>query len=51
MSDSYFEARERELLGEQYQKMYASAQHVYRAVTVNLLRTDAQTFARSADFL
>lgn len=51
MSDSYFETRERELLGDRYEQMYAAPEQVCRAVTVNLLRTDAITFAQSADFV
>ena len=51
MSDSYFETRERALLGEQYEQMYTAPGQLRRSITVNLLRTDVKSFSQRADFV
>ena len=51
MSAEYFEARERALLGERYDTLYAAPQETAaRGVTVSALRTTPEEFAARADF-
>ena len=51
MSAEYFEARERALLGEQYDTLYVAPQETAaRGVTVSALRTTPEEFAARADF-
>ncbi len=51
MSAEYFKARERALLGEQYDTLYAAPQETAaRGVTVSALRTTSEEFAARADF-
>ena len=51
MSAEYFEARERALLGERYERLYAAPQETAaRGVTVSALRTTPEEFAARADF-
>ena len=51
MSAEYFEARERALLGERYDTLYAAPQETAaRGVTVSALRTTPEGFAARADF-
>ncbi|WP_367924567.1 RsmB/NOP family class I SAM-dependent RNA methyltransferase [uncultured Ruthenibacterium sp.] len=51
MSNLYFETRERALLGDEFDRLYKAPERVCRAVTVNLLRTDAEQFAEKVDFV
>ena len=51
MPAEYFEARERALLGERYELLYAAPQETAaRGVTVSALRTTPEEFAARADF-
>lgn len=51
MPAEYFEARERALLGERYDMLYAAPQETAaRGVTVSALRTTPEGFAARADF-
>ena len=51
MPAEYFEARERALLGERYDTLYAAPQETAaRGVTVSALRTTPEEFAARADF-
>ena len=51
MPAEYFEARERALLGERYDTLYAAPQETAaRGVTVSALRTTPEGFAARADF-
>ena len=51
MSAEYFETRERALLGERYDTLYAAPQETAaRGVTVSALRTTPEEFAARADF-
>ena len=51
MPAEYFEARERALLGERYERLYAAPQETAaRGVTVSALRTTPEEFAARADF-
>ena len=51
MSMEYFEARERVLLGERYDVLYAApSETAARGVTVSALRTTPEQFAEKADF-
>lgn len=51
MPAEYFEARERALLGERYDALYAAPQETAaRGVTVSALRTTPEGFAARADF-
>ena len=51
MSAEYFKARERALLGERYDTLYAAPQETAaRGVTVSALRTTSEEFAARADF-
>lgn len=51
MSAEYFEARERALLSERYDTLYAAPQETAaRGVTVSALRTTPEEFAARADF-
>ena len=51
MSAEYFKARERALLGERYDTLYAAPQETAaRGVTVSVLRTTPEEFAARADF-
>ena len=51
MPAEYFEARERALLGERYDTLYAAPQETAaRGVTVSALRTTPEGFAAPADF-
>ena len=51
MPAEYFEARERALLGERYDALYAAPQETAaRGVTVSALRTTPEEFAARADF-
>ena len=51
MSAEYFEARERALLGERYDTLYAAPQETAaRGVTVSALRTTPEEFAARAQF-
>ena len=51
MSAEYFKARERALLGERYDTLYAAPQETAaRGVTVSALRTTPEEFAARADF-
>ena len=45
-----FEARERALLGDRFDELYASPPQVFRGVTVNALRMQPQAFGASAPF-
>ena len=51
MSTEYFEHRERALLGERYDALYAApSESAARGVTVSALRTTPEAFAAQADF-
>ena len=51
MSTEYFERRERALLGDRYEQLYAAPQETAeRGVTVSALRTAPEQFAEKADF-
>ena len=51
MPTEYFEQRERALLGQRYQQLYAAPQQTAeRGVTVSALRTTPEQFAQRADF-
>jgi len=51
MSTEYFEQRERALLGQRYEQLYAALQQTAeRGVTVSALRTTPEQFAQRADF-
>ena len=51
MPAEYFEARERALLGERYERLYTAPQETAaRGVTVSALRTTPEEFAARADF-
>ena len=51
MSTEYFEHRERALLGDRYDTLYAAPQQTAaRGVTVSALRTGPEQFAAQADF-
>lgn len=51
MSTEYFEHRERALLGERYDALYAApSESAARGVTVSALRTTPEAFAVQADF-
>ena len=51
MSTEYFEHRERALLGERYDALYAApSESAARGVTVSALRTTPEQFAAKADF-
>ena len=51
MSTEYFEHRERALLGERYDVLYAApSESAARGVTVSALRTTPEAFAAQADF-
>lgn len=51
MPTEYFEQRERALLGQQYEQLYAAPQQTAeRGVTVSALRTTPEQFAQRADF-
>lgn len=51
MPTEYFEQRERALLGQRYEKLYAAPQQTAeRGVTVSALRTTPEQFAQRADF-
>ena len=51
MPTEYFEQRERALLGQRYQQLYAAPQKTAeRGVTVSALRTTPEQFAQRADF-
>ena len=50
MPTEYFEARERALLGQRYETLYAApSDSAARGVTVSALRTTPGTFAAKAD--
>ena len=50
MPTEYFEARERALLGQRYETLYAApSDSAARGVTVSALRTTPETFAAKAD--
>ncbi len=52
MPTEYFEHRERELLGDRYDALYAAPQETAaRGVTVSALRATPEQFAAKADFL
>lgn len=51
MPTEYFEQRERALLGQRYEQLYAAPQQTAeRGVTVSALRTTPEQFAQRADF-
>ena len=51
MPTEYFEQRERALLGQRYEQLYAALQQTAeRGVTVSALRTTPEQFAQRADF-
>ena len=51
MPTEYFERRERALLGQRYEQLYAALQQTAeRGVTVSALRTTPEQFAQRADF-
>ena len=51
MPTEYFEQRERALLGERFDALYAAPQETAeRGVTVSALRTTPEQFAAKADF-
>ena len=51
MPTEYFEQRERALLGERFDALYAAPQETAeRGVTVSVLRTTPEQFAAKADF-
>ena len=51
MPTEYFERRERALLGQRYEQLYAAPQQTAeRGVTVSALRTTPEQFAQRADF-
>ena len=51
MPTEYFEQRERALLGERFDALYAAPQETAeRGVTVSALRTAPEQFAAKADF-
>ena len=51
MPTEYFEQRERALLGQRYEQLYAAPQQTAeRGVTVSALRTTPEKFAQRADF-
>ena len=51
MPTEYFEQRERALLGQRYEQLYAAPQQTAeRGVTVSVLRTTPEQFAQRADF-
>ena len=51
MPTEYFEQRERALLGQRYEQLYADPQQTAeRGVTVSALRTTPEQFAQRADF-